>query len=363
MIENQQKRNILFGILVFFAIVLGITLFGLLYYGVLIIITACMLGTIINAPVTFLQKYKIPRCLGLIICVFIIVGLFYDINMLVIPKAAPEFVKFMNVLPDVADKFDANIKTYFDSMNLDEIVGQSYEELKNGWKTAALDNFSLAFNKVKEIGLSQFEDLFYGIMCLVMTFYIVIDPRSLEKGFLDPWSKPIRKKLRRCMLKIQKMLFCWALGLLCGCMCVFLLTWLGLSLVHFPYGFFFAVFSGFLNIIPTLGPFISAVVPCILMLIINPRMVIYVLVIYLIVQQIESNFITPMIMKKQLDIHPMVLIVGILALGYYFGAVGCLMAAPILASIKIIYEEFYQKPRLYREKEERKLREKEVQNG
>lgn len=359
MIEEQFKRNIVFGILIFFAIVLGIALFGFLYYGVLVIITACMLGTIINAPVNFLQRYKIPRSVGLIICVFIIVGLFYDINMLIIPKAAPEFAKFMKVLPEVADKFDVNIKTFFDNMNLDDIVGQSYEELKSRVKIVAIDNFSLAVNKVKEIGLYQFEIFFYGIMCLVMTFYIVLDPRTLEKGFLDPWSKPIRKRLRRCMLRIQKMLFCWALGLFCGCMCVFLLTWLGLSLVHFPYGFFFAVFSGFLNIIPTLGPIISAVVPCVLMLVINPRMVIYVLIIYFAVQQIESNFITPLIMKKQLDIHPMVLIVGILAMGYYFGAIGCLMAAPILASLKIIYEEFYQKPRLYREKKESESREKE----
>lgn len=363
MIENQQKRNILFGIFVFSAIVLGILFLYTVKYGVLLIITACMFGTIINGPVNLLQRHKVPRFLGLILCLLVIIGFFYSINMLVIPKAVPEFAKLVKEFPIITVKWDAQLEKVYNKLSIEQVTGQSYPQFKNTGKLAAFDKFGVVIKKLKEISKNQFENLLYVVICLIMTVYVVLDPKGLEKGFLDPWNRSARKKVRRCMLRIQRMLYSWAIGLCFGCMCIFLLTWLGLSLVHFPFGFFFAAFAGCLNIIPTIGPIISAVVPCLLMLVINPKMVIYVLVIYLAVQQIESNFLTPMIMKKQLDVHPMILIIAIVGMGYYYGTLGCLMAAPIMASVRIIYEEFYQKPKLLREKKERELREKEVQNG
>lgn len=344
-LSNLKNKNLTGAVILFFAIILAIMFIKTISFFLLMVILALIFGTIFNAPVNFLQKFKIPRIISLTLCLFVIFGIIYDIGIIMIPKATPEFSKLIKSMPQISSKLDRSIKEYCENKNIDDIFGISYEQMKNNIKGNYKKNISFIANKAKEIGKSNLESLSMFVICLIMTIFIVLDPKTLEKGFLDPWDWQTKKRIRKCMLRIQKMLFCWAIGLLFGCICIFLLTWLGLSIIRFPFSCFFALVAGFLNIIPTIGPIISAILPCFLALILNPKILIFVLAIYIIVQQIESNILTPMIMKKQLDVHPFILISAICVMGYYFGALGCFIAAPTMAAARIIYEEFYSKPK------------------
>ncbi|MBQ0105553.1 MAG: AI-2E family transporter [Armatimonadetes bacterium] len=343
-----MSKKLVNSALVVISVILFICLAIYFYGGVFAIIFALMFGTILNAPISYLERFHIPRWLGLIICLFIVVGFVVDINLLVIPKAVPEFSKLTSNLPDIVSKWDNSLSDYFASMEVDDFFGFTYSEFKVRAKKNLISNSGSYLQKFREIGAYNIEYFSEFLLSILMGIYVALDPKTLERGFLDPWNRKIRYRLRRCMLRIEKMLFSWAIGLCCGCMCIFLLTWLGLSIVKMPFAFFFASFAGFANIIPAIGPIISAILPCAITLVTEPKMTVYVLVIYIFVQFVESNFLTPLIMKKQLSIHPMILIFSIVSMGYVCGVVGCFITAPIVASIGIMYEELYARPRRYK---------------
>lgn len=354
--DKKIFRSFLMGTFIVLGIILFLLVAKSLYFGIMVLIMELIFATILDTPVSFLERYNIPRAIGSAICIFIILGIFVEINLMIIPKATPEFKKLINNTPEIITSIDKNLQNYFNSMNISDTFGIKYNEIKATGFEKFTSNIGNILGNLKEKGSEFMESFTFILMGIIFLWYIVIDPRPLEKGFLDPWSPEMRKKLRRIMLRIKKMLVCWAIALCCGCFAIFLLTWIGLSIVRFPCAFFFAVFAGFMNIIPTLGPILAAILPCLFILITDPKMIIYILIVYGIIQQLESNLITPLIMKKQLNIHPFILINFIIFFGFFFGVIGCFLTAPILAIIGIMYDELYAKPRDYKLK---KLEEEE----
>lgn len=355
--DKKVLKSFLMGAFILLGVILLILVAKSLYFGLMVIIMEFIFATILDTPVSFLERYNIPRAIGSFVCIFIILGIFLEINLMIIPKATPEFKKLINNAPQVITSLDNSLQQYFYSMNIDDTFGVKYTEVKTSGLQNLYNNMGNILGKLKDKSSEFMQDFTSILMGIIFLWYIVIDPRPLEKGFLDPWTPDMRKKLRRIMLRIKKMLVCWAVALCCGCFAIFLLTWIGLSIVHFPCAFFFAVFAGFMNVIPTLGPILAAILPCLFILITDPKMVIYILIVYGIIQQLESNLITPLIMRKQLNIHPFLLINFILIFGIFFGVLGCFLTAPILAIIGIMYDELYARPRDFRLKQEKEEKE------
>ena len=104
-----------------------------------------------------------------------------------------------------------------------------------------------------------------------------------------------------------------------------------------------------MNMIPFIGPWISLAPAVVVALITDPVSVIWVCVITLVAQQIESNFITPNVMGKSLDIHPLTVISLVLAAGNIAGFIGIIVAIPTYAVIKVIVSNIYHERRNIKE--------------
>ena len=116
---------------------------------------------------------------------------------------------------------------------------------------------------------------------------------------------------------------------------------IGYLAIGLEYALLLALFGMMMNVIPFLGPYIAVVPAIIIALIQEPKMAIYVAIIMLVSQQIESNFITPNVMGKSLDIHPLTVITIILAAGNIAGLWGIILAIPTYAVIKTILKNIY----------------------
>ena len=96
-----------------------------------------------------------------------------------------------------------------------------------------------------------------------------------------------------------------------------------------------------MNMVPFIGPWVSLVPAVIVALIYDPVSVIWVCVITLVAQQVESNLITPNVMGKSLDIHPLTVISLVLAAGNIAGFIGIIIAIPTYCVIKVIVQNIY----------------------
>ena len=97
--------------------------------------------------------------------------------------------------------------------------------------------------------------------------------------------------------------------------------------------------------IPNIGPVLSALPPLLITLAIDPMLAVYVLVLYIVIQQLENNLIVPLVMGQSLNLHPLSVTFTVLVMGALFGLLGAILAVPLCAVIKVCWEEFYLIPR------------------
>ena len=124
---------------------------------------------------------------------------------------------------------------------------------------------------------------------------------------------------------------------------------LGYLVMGLDYALLLAIFAFFMNMIPFIGPWISFTPALIIALIQDPTLIIWVYVVTLAAQQIESNFITPNVMGKTLDIHPLTVITIILAAGNIAGFIGIIIAVPFYAVLKVIVSNLYDERKKIRQ--------------
>jgi len=120
-----------------------------------------------------------------------------------------------------------------------------------------------------------------------------------------------------------------------------LLTWIGLSILGVPLALTLGLIAGLLSFIPNFGPIMSAVPAILLAFIDSPISALYVLILFIVVQLIESNLVTPLIERRTVELPPVLTIVAQLALTILFGAVGLILATPILAVVMVLVQTLY----------------------
>ena len=101
------------------------------------------------------------------------------------------------------------------------------------------------------------------------------------------------------------------------------------------------IFSGLVSFIPYLGATISVVIPIILALISDPFTVIWVVLAFIIIQQIEGNLLQPIVMSRAVDLHPALVVFAILIMGTLFGLVGVFLAVPLVAALQVLVRELW----------------------
>jgi predicted PurR-regulated permease PerM len=120
------------------------------------------------------------------------------------------------------------------------------------------------------------------------------------------------------------------------------MMYIGFLLIGLPYSLLIAIIATVLNIIPYIGPVLGAI-PCILVAFIDsPTMVLWVLIVVVIAQQVESSLLSPHIYGKRMDMHPLTTIIVLLVAVEVSGIVGIILSLPIYMVVKIIVVRIYR---------------------
>jgi predicted PurR-regulated permease PerM len=136
----------------------------------------------------------------------------------------------------------------------------------------------------------------------------------------------------------------WMEGVAIDMLITFVLLYLGLTIIGLDFAIFFAVLSALLVVVPYFGAIAGAIPPVLFALTDSPGKALITLVVYVLVQQLESNVTIPVVMAQRTRMHPAMIAIGVVVVGQLFGFVGLFVAVPILSLLVISVEEFWVKP-------------------
>lgn len=211
-----------------------------------------------------------------------------------------------------------------------------------------------AISKRKADIISRTTGVFSSTLGALANFFIVIisalflaaEPTVYVKGLLQLLPAPAEKKLKEVLQQSYQTLSAWLKGKFLSMLVVGILTYAGLLLLGFPIAFVLALIAMVLTFIPNIGP-VLALIPAVLIgLMEGPKEAVHVIILYLLVQLLESYFITPFINKKAVSLPPALTLFWQILLGTFAGATGLFLATPMLAVIIVFIREYYIKDHL-----------------
>jgi len=288
----------------------------------------------------WLESVKFPRWAS-ILSVFAVIGLIgWLFYALIGPPLTEQVNKLVKNTPEIVEEVEHFTKYALSQKDLlPEKLQDTVDDATGKINDIAVSAGSLLFKFIQNV--------FQGIFLLVLVpFFLVYMLKDHEKfaPFVSSFAKGEKKTwIRKTLADIDDTLRSYIQGQLFVSFLVGLMLLIGYFAIGLEYALLLAIFGMMMNVIPFLGPYISVVPAIIIALIQEPKLAIYVAIIMLVAQQIESNFITPNVMGKSLDIHPLTVITVILAAGNIAGLWGIILAIPTYAVIKVILKNVYAK--------------------
>ncbi len=181
------------------------------------------------------------------------------------------------------------------------------------------------------------------LLILVVGIYFAIDPAMYRDGALrliPPARRPtVREALNDAGIDLRK----WLIAQLIIMAAVGALTAIGLASLGVPLWLSLALLAGVLDFVPVVGPIVAAIPAILIAFSVGPETALYVLLVYIAVQQIESNLLTPVIQRWAVQLPPVVALLSIVAFGLLFGIKGVIFATPlavvVVAMVRYLYVE------------------------
>lgn len=306
------------------------------------LILAVMIVVIIALPLSaladLLARRKVPRTIGAILAMLLLLGTFTGLGFLIVPAFSHEINHFTNSLPHIVDQLRRRVAGITGTSA--SHVGRQLQHFVNGYT----QHPSRLLGPAESIGASVIAAIGALIVVLITALYTAINPRPLLGGLMRVVPPSGRPRAEVILVRLRIAYLGWLRGLVIGMLVLGGLTYVGLRLVGLGFAAFFAVFTAVAMIIPYFGALASSIPPIVYALTFSPEKAVVVGVIYIVAHQIESNIIQPQLVARTVDLHPAVVAVGVVAVEVLFGFVGLIVAVPILVTVRILVEELWIVP-------------------
>lgn len=291
---------------------IGLLIIFLIKDILLAVFLAVIIMSALNPAVSALERNKVPRPLGIFLMYAFILSVLIVLISLVIPPLVKELNNLLKVL-HVEDLPRVFSELTFDINGINSLLSQ----------------YGGSVSSVIGVVTSTFSSVIFFFTTLVLGFYLLLERSELhEKGQWLLRSKHIQDMAKEMIDEMEVQLGGWVRGqsmlmLVIGC-----ITYVSLSLLGIGYALPLAVIAGLLEILPNIGPTIAAIPAIFVAFLVDPRMALIVMLLYIIVQQIENNILVPKIMKAAVNVDPLVSIVAVLVGVQLGGVLGALLAIP-----------------------------------
>ncbi|MCF8131608.1 MAG: AI-2E family transporter [Synechococcus sp. Tobar2m-G35] len=177
------------------------------------------------------------------------------------------------------------------------------------------------------------------LLMALLAVLLCLDPASHTRLVLAATPRFYRQHMRRLLQECRDALGGWLAGMTLSAAAVFLATWAGLALIGAPLALLSGLISGVLTFVPTVGPTLATLLPAAVALLLVPKVVVKVILLRLLLQNLEAFVLTPLLLKRTVNLLPTVALMGQLSLGALLGLPGVLLALPFIVVTQVLLEE------------------------
>ncbi|MBU2579063.1 AI-2E family transporter [Patescibacteria group bacterium] len=313
-------------------------------------IFALILSILFNFSIDFLEQKKIPRILAAIIIYF---G-FLAIIGFSLYKIAPIFLLEIK-------QFSSDLPLYFQK------ISPFLEKIGIGFLQDSRSFLSFLENNLEKVGENAINALvaFFGgvkatIFIISLSFFLSLEKNFLEKIVVNFAPAKHKEWFFNLLPKVKKQVSGWFFSRLIGVLFVGSLCYLFLSFLQIKHAFIFSFVFGVFDFIPVVGPLIAGVIIVLTVMTDSLSNAFFVLIGLIIIQQIENNFLFPILFKKLIGLPPVLVLMALAVGGTFWGFLGAILAIPLAGIIFEIVEEYLGLKKQDEEKENKGKQEAEV---
>lgn len=290
----------------------------------IILFVGVILMSALTPLVNLLTKFKLPKSLGIAVTYIIIIAVIAGLLAIVLPPLFEESSRLVSTLPPLLDQL-------FNTVDIDKSVFQS--------------QLSSLSKNVFSLTLTIFDNFLTIIFLLVLTFYLLSERENLEQRLASLFIGR-EERVRKLTVQIEEKLGGWFRGQLFLSFIIGVLSYIGLTILGIPYALPLAVIAGVMEVIPVIGPIISAIPPILIALTVSPILSLGVAAMYFVIQQLENHLLVPQVMKRAVGLNPLVVILAIAIGSKLLGFAGALLAVPIAVVVQIIVTEIIEERKI-----------------
>ena len=176
------------------------------------------------------------------------------------------------------------------------------------------------------------------LLSMLLGILLALDPASHRRMVLAITPRRARQRMQDLLDESRQALGGWLSGMTLSATTVFLLTWGGLALLRAPLPLLSGLVCGLMTFIPTIGPTAATVLPASLALLQSPQLLLSVLIFRLVLQNLEAFVLTPLLLRKTVNLLPTVALMAQLSLGALLGLPGVLLALPLVVVLQVLMQ-------------------------
>ncbi|WP_342504986.1 AI-2E family transporter [Sporosarcina sp. FSL K6-2383] len=333
----NQISFIFYPITVFFStVVLPVILATIAYY-------------LLRPLLRLLEKMRIPRIWGILILLIGAIGLITALVFLVLPFLKEQFHNLVEEFPTYFSQLLLNIDTFLRT----SIFASYYEGLDINintiLETSQGDIGKFFTDTIGGIasGITSFISAFTGIILAIITvpfilFYLLKDGEKLPRFFVKMLPPRMRKEATLILRESDHQISSYIQGQILVAICIGIMVSIGFFIIDMEYALLLGVLAMFTSVVPYLGPLIAITPAVIIAIVTSPFMLIKLAIVWTIVQLVEGKFISPQIMGKSLQVHPITIIFVLLTAGSLFGVAGVVLGIPGYALLKVVVNHLFK---------------------
>ncbi len=345
---GSKILSILYILLIFLLVYLGILVlkeFNILegVLKVLSVISPLFIGFIIawllNPLVTKLTNKGLNRSVSVILIYALLIIFLYLFTLIAIPALANQIKDIVGTIPTILNDLKQWVEGIFDKIsdisleNLDTTKVHFFDSIEKIGTNLQTNLPQTALNIISSLASGVGTIL----LSFIVGFYILFNFNEVSNGFIKLLPKRWRKDADILLNQISNVTFDYVKGTLVISFILMIISFIGFAIIGLKAPLLIAMFCAITNLIPYIGPYMGAAVAGLVGFSQSNVIGILTLVFILIIQTLEGNFLTPLFMSKKMNLHPVTILISLLLFGHFFGIIGMVIATPVTALLKILF--------------------------
>ena len=318
-----------------------------------------VIAWLLNPIVNYLEKKKVRRIIGVSLSYVVLLAIIFLILNSIIPLAYNQISDLSQLVPKIISNIESIIDKVLGHFNNIDAINVS--ELKDKIIGVAEGYANGVYNDLPNHIVGIVRGFISGagtlLIGLIIGFFLLLGFNNVGDSLMIFVTRKFQKTTKEITGKITKALRGYVNGAIFDATIIFIACSIAFALIGLKSPILFALFCALMNVIPYAGPYIGGF-PAILVAFSQGMGVgIGVTLSIVIIQALEGNIMSPIVMSKTTKLHPVTIIVGLLVFGHFFGIVGMLLSTPIISVGKVIIEFIDSKIHIFNNNEEKKLEE------